>query len=69
MDTYVLILLAYVGANSTQLTPIRLPHRYESEANCMAAGQSMKYVSKRNAEDVRIGFICIKSGTAEDDDD
>jgi hypothetical protein len=35
----------------------------------MEAGEAMKYVSKRNAEDLRLGFICIENGTVEDDDD
>jgi hypothetical protein len=70
METYVLILLAYVmGADSTRLTHITMPQKYESEADCVEAGQSMKFVSTRNAEDLRIGFICIENGTVEDDDD
>jgi hypothetical protein len=70
METYVLILLAYVmGADSTRLTHITMPQRYQSEADCMEAGEAMKYVSKRNAEDLRLGFICIENGTVEDDDD
>ena len=67
METYILILLFYVVAGTgAQMTQTMLPDRYPDEAACLDAGESMKFVSRRDADGIKIGFVCVKTGTVED---
>ena len=61
------LLFFYVVAGSgVQMTQTIVPDKYSDEAACLDAGETMKFVSRRDADGIKIGFVCVKTGTVED---
>jgi hypothetical protein len=46
-----------------QLVQTSLSDKYPNEAACVDSGEAMKYISKRDANELKIGFVRIKNGT------